>query len=112
MNTLPMKELEAKAAELGAEAGTAAGTWVEFDPATAASTLQMIDDGDPEVLDLLPSAPLSYEFADGWCLPRLAEELGVPADCEELDDLATAFEVAWEDAMVEEVVRRLLYQLD
>ncbi len=58
--------VEAAAKELGGEAGRAAASWV-FDGNTTteeyARVLFGIEDGDPEVLDALPSPDLSGQWA-------------------------------------------------
>lgn len=99
---------ETTAASIGADHGRAAGTWVtdgNTDNATYWRILDGLDKGDPEVLDRLPSAPLSGEWADGYLLSDLSADVGVAETVDGFDDLATAYEMAWSDAMTTEVER-------
>src|SRR3954464_12292708 len=72
-------ERAAGAAELGELEGKAAASWV-FDGNTTEETyrdfLKGIEDGDPMVLNMLPSSDLSGE----WAGATTPSELGVSAD--------------------------------
>jgi hypothetical protein len=108
----------ARATELGAEHGANAVSWL-FDGNTDASAyvrlLVGIEDGDPEVLDQLPTADLSGEWADGLTPASLARECGVP-DCDWsltanapafglVEDLCNAYEAAFNEAAQHEAER-------
>lgn len=92
----------------GKQHGQAAGSWVidgNTSEQTARAILAGIRDGDPEVLDSLPSAPLSGEWADGL-LPRdVLGWYGMDEDDPAADDVLTTFETAYADGMIEEVTR-------
>ena len=107
--------LEARARELGTEYGRAAALWF-FDGNTDADTyrrvLEGLEEGDPEILESIPSSPLSGEWADGLTMGRLLEELGVEDPHAELsfnaepwDSIADVFCDAYSAAAVEEVER-------
>jgi hypothetical protein len=114
----------AKAAEIGREYGTNAASWF-FDGNTAtehyATTLVAIEEGDPQVYDLLPAPDLSGEGADGYTMRQLAEDCDVSE--EEAEDsaandlitvdtlLADAYEAAFSEAVEAEIVRVCQYQL-
>ncbi len=103
--------VEREAAELGRNYGTSAGSWV-VDGNTSTETLRallrMLDEGDPafEV-----PAPLSGEWADGYTLGRLSDELGVDEGSDEFDDLCSTFEQAYYQAYTDEVERSALASL-
>ncbi len=70
----------AKAEEDGYSAGVAAGSWVvdgNTSEATARRILEGIAEGDPVVMDSLPSSPLSGEWADGLTPASLLAEYGL-----------------------------------
>lgn len=90
-----------KASAFGADAGRSAASWVFDGNSTleyAASVLRGVEDGDPEVLDMQP-APLSGEWA-GESIPELSEAFGIDLSD---DDIASAFENAYNDAYWAEV---------
>lgn len=104
----------------GTSRGTNAGAWVfdgNTDEATYARVLQGIEAGDPEILDLLPGEPLSGEWADGPLCHEVILDAVSAAGLGELyedecwiasdltNDLSTAFEDAWTDAVFAEVER-------
>ena len=73
---LNLDALLEQADDEGYERGTAAGSWLldgNSSEEAARRLLQGIEDGDPEILDALPSAPLSGEWADS---PTPSEVLG------------------------------------
>lgn len=109
----------AKAQELGREAGLAAASWV-FDGNSSEKdyvrVYQGLEDGDPEVLDALPSPNLSGEWADDPTPKSLFEEItGADAHAESswnydayqatLEEICAAWEQAAADAVQEEVGR-------
>ena len=114
MNGTPV----ARAAELGTEHGENAASWLfdgNTDTATYVRFLLGVDEGDPEVLDALPSADLSGEWADGLTPASLANACGVP-DCDWaltvnapifglVEDLCNAYETAFSDAVQSEAER-------
>jgi len=66
------------AIKLGREHGEAAGSWVtdgNTEPETYLKLQQGMQDGDPEILDMLPHSPLSGEFADSMTPNKLYAEL-------------------------------------
>jgi hypothetical protein len=84
-----------RAEEQGYDLGKAAGSWLLDGNSTedaARRLLQGIEEGDPAVLDALPSSPLSGEWADAP-LPRdVLEGLGMDEDDEDADDVLRVFE--------------------
>lgn len=59
-------------AEMGAEAGKSAGSWIidgNTSVETCAAILAGLEDGDPQVMDMMP-APLSGEMA-GESIPEI-----------------------------------------
>lgn len=107
------KTLTARAAELGREHGTRASAGVSVDSESAARRwLTGITDGDPEVLDALPGAPLSGEYADSYGTADLYRDLGIAAE-DDSDDagLCLAYEDAYHAAVQAEVERRARFQL-
>jgi len=99
---------EDQAREIGTEHGRNAASWVELDEATA----QKIDEAGSWADVIEPgSGPLSGEWADGYSIPRLLEDVGVPSKnmstAEEMDDLASAYEDAYWQAFGEEVERQV-----
>lgn len=94
--------LEFRAREAGAEHGRAAASWY-FDGNTSRATyayvLAGLEDGDPQVLDTLPCAPLSGEYADDPTPASVLADLGVDED----DDAASSYLSAYEEAFAEAV---------
>lgn len=92
----------------GYEAGTAAGSWVidgNTTEETARHLLEGIEDGDPAVLDSLPSSPLSGEWADAP-LPRdVLENVGMAEDDPATDDVLTSYEDGFARGVTDEVTR-------
>lgn len=92
----------------GYEHGKAAGSWVidgNTSEDTARYILAGIEDGDPAVLDALPSSPLSGEWAD-CLLPRdVLSSLDVDEDDDAADDILSAFEDGFSSGVEDEVVR-------
>jgi len=124
------------AAAQGTEDGTNAGAWYElpdgsrsvFDVDALNGLLQGIEDGDPAVLDSFPYADLSGEWADTLTGPMLVvdalDAAGHSRDtvhgatygyCKPTEDwgpdICDAYELAFNDAAVDEIVRRVRYQL-
>jgi hypothetical protein len=92
---------------LGREHGLAAGSWVidgNTSDETVASILQGIEDGDPVVLDTLPSAPLSGEWAgDPTPATILAELEAEDLEAEVQAELLTEYEDAFRSAVTDQV---------
>jgi hypothetical protein len=109
----PLDEIEVRAAEEGAEAGRIAGSWVtdgNTDAETYRRLLGGIRDGDPEILDSLPSAPFSGEYADGL-LPRdFLADVGLTEEHDAADDVLRTYEDAYTEAAGAEVERACLAQ--
>jgi hypothetical protein len=92
----------------GHAAGVAAGSWLLDGNSTedaARRLLQGIEEGDPEVLDELPSSPLSGEWADAP-LPRdLLEGVGIEEDADHAEDVLRAYEDAYSRGVTDEACR-------
>lgn len=97
---------------VGREHGRNAASWTEIDGAGIAQRiLTGIDDGDPAVMESLPQPDLSGEWADGYTVERLRDDVGAPDDRD--DDLVTlstrladAYEEAFTDAAHEVIGAR------
>jgi hypothetical protein len=105
---LSAETLEETARQLGRDEGTARASWY-FDGSTTRETyqrvLQGIEEGDPEILDDFPGSPLSGEWA-GDPLPNdVLASLDVDPDDAAVDDLLTAYEQGFTDAVAEEIER-------
>lgn len=104
--------LTERAATVGAEHGTAAAQWVNVDGLNAQWYVRGLADGDPAVLDSLPTVPMTGEWADDYGPADLYRDLEVTADDDGDDpDLVNAYVSAWIGALQAEVERRALYQL-
>jgi hypothetical protein len=108
--------IQEQADAAGYEAGTAAGSWVIDGNTTedaARTILEGIADGDPEVMDALPSAPLSGEWA-GAPLPRdILRDLDADEyDDDAADEILRAYEDGYSRGVVDEVQRSALATLD
>lgn len=88
--------------ELGAEHGTAAGSWV-VDGNTSIDTLRTLLSDDYE-WDNMP-APLSGEWSDGPSPRDILAEVGVTEDDDSADDLLSEYETAFSDAYIAEAQR-------
>lgn len=99
-------DIEESAEKAGAEAGRAAGSWIIDGNTTEAAArllLKGIEDGDPEVMDALPSSPLSGEWADAPSPSDILERVGMSPDHEGADDVLAAFEAGYDRGVVEQV---------
>jgi hypothetical protein len=101
------------ARRMGEERGRAAASWY-FDGNTSTETyatvLQGIEDGDPAVLDTLPSSPLSGEWAGDPVPADILSELGVEHDSDAAEDCLWAYEEGFSQAsqdMIEETARTM-----
>jgi len=97
-----------RASEYGCRVGTAAGSWVldgNSSEETARALLEGIEDGDPMVLDSLPSSPLSGEWADSLTPADVLAELSMDEDDARADDVLSAFEDGYSRGVVDEVAR-------
>ena len=103
-----LDEILERADEAGYEAGVAAGSWLLDGNSTedaARRLLDGIEDGDPEILDALPSSPLSGEWADGL-LPRdVLAEYGLDEQHEAADEVLSAFEAGYDRGVTDEATR-------
>jgi hypothetical protein len=117
----------AYARDLGAEHGRNAASWY-FDGNTPqdayAAVLRGLEDGDPAVLDTLPYADLSGEWADRLTGPMLVHDALVAGGIDHEDDdamyratldwfsdICDAYEVAFSDAAqsaIETVARSMV----
>lgn len=113
---------EAEAARLGAQHGKNAASWVEIDETNAARILAGMDDCDPEVMDSLPAADLSGQWAGDMTGPDLVREcIGHDEDRhprlserimdEAFSDICDRYSDAFHDAVEAEVARRCRYYL-
>jgi hypothetical protein len=115
---------KAQAIRLGRDAGdNAAGWWIQENgggrdtrsaaelAAWAEQVLDGIESGDPEVMDGLPAADLSGQWADGLTPARLAEAVGMDSDSDEasdrLSELCDAYENAFAIAAHDAIVKHL-----
>ena len=97
-----------QAEKLGYDAGKAAGSWIIDGNSTdeqARTLLDGIEDGDPAVLDLLPSAPFSGEWADGLDVRDVLDSYGYSLDDDGADEILSAFEDGYSRGVVDEAVR-------
>lgn len=84
-------DLEVAVRELGQQHGKNAADWhkqhvLDVDGLYAAKKILLgIDEGDPEIMDSLPHADLSGEYAEGLTPRKLLAELGIADD--QLPDL-------------------------
>jgi hypothetical protein len=105
---LNVDELLERAEEEGYERGKAAGSWLLDGNSTedaARRLLEGIEEGDPEVLDELPSAPLSGEYADNP-LPRdVLDALEVDEDADHAEDVLRAYEDGFSRGVTDEALR-------
>ena len=96
-----------RAREMGADHGAAAGSWI-IDGNTSEETarwwLQGIEDGDPLVMDQLPSAPLSGEWAGDPTPSSVLAELELDDNDYAADDALSAYEDAFYTAVHDQVV--------
>jgi hypothetical protein len=101
-------EILTDAEQEGYDAGKAAGSWLLDGNSTtenARRLLQGIEDGDPEIMDELPSAPLSGEWADGL-LPRdVLAWYDMDDNDDAADDVLSAFENGYSRGVMDEAVR-------
>jgi len=99
---------EIRARQAGSEHGRAVASWY-FDGNTTAETyatvLKGIEEGDPEIMESLPSSPLSGEWAGDPTPASVLEDLGVDPDDDSADDLLSAYEDAFYSASSEEIER-------
>lgn len=90
----------------GYDHGKAAGSWVldgNSDPDGARRILRGIEEGDPAILDHLPSAPLSGEWADSL-LPRdVLAWYELTEDNDAADHVLSAFEDGYDRGVLEQV---------
>jgi hypothetical protein len=105
-----------RAGNIGSDHGGSAATFVEFTDADAARKfVDMLDEGDPEAYDSIPSAP-SGQYADDYSPRDLFAELEVSED-DETDDgeiwrtYADAFETTAAES-VEKRARSIVFDAD
>ena len=97
-----------RAEEEGYDQGKAAGSWLldgNSKEEAARRLLQGIEDGDPEIIDTLPSSPLSGEYADGL-LPRdVLGRFDLDEQHDAADEILSAFEDGYARGVQDEAVR-------
>jgi hypothetical protein len=99
-----------RAEEEGYEAGQAAGSWLVDGNTSldaARRLLDGIEDGDPMTLDLLPSSPLSGEWADAPTPRDVLDGLEIDPDyhADAVDDVLRAYEDGYGRGVQDEAVR-------
>jgi hypothetical protein len=96
------------ATDLGTEHGKNAASWFEIDDAaTAASIAQRIADGDPEIMDNLPRADLSGQFADGVTVASILADTdlaGLDPACHVGGEIGDTYTEAFNAAAENEIV--------
>lgn len=110
------------ARDLGAQHGKSAASWVEIpDERTARLILAGMEDCDSAILDTLPSADLSGQWAGMLSGPALVSdalsEAGMDDDADAwpdaysdwFTDICDAYELAFDNAAEDEVSRRARY---
>lgn len=71
-----MREVEQSARDMGWEAGKAAAQWLSIDSMSEAIAIKVgIDDDDPELLESLPKADLSGQWAGDTTCRSIREEI-------------------------------------
>lgn len=97
------------ARELGAQHGRKAASWLDIDESNAARILAGITDGDPAIMDILPSPDLSGQWADSLTGPELVSDAwdaagvsrgtvkGDPTFDAAFSDICDAYEVAFSE---------------
>lgn len=98
--------IEDRAGELGEKAGKLAGAWI-IDGNTpderCRELLEGIEDCDPLIMDSLPLAPLSGEWADGPSQRSIALELGIDPDGDDALAAADAYADAFGSGVCDQV---------
>jgi len=97
-----------RAEQEGFEHGVTAGSWLldgNSSEEAARRLLTGIEDGDPEILDALPSSPLSGEWADSLTPADVLGWYDLDEDHEAADDVLRAFEDGFSRGVEAEAVR-------
>lgn len=95
------------ARETGTAHGRAAASWYEIrDEATARAILSGLEDGDPAILDTLPSADLSGEWADTLTGPQLVADAWAEGLCSDYRAVGMDHTAAYEAAADRYIVLR------
>jgi hypothetical protein len=105
---LGLDEIIERAEQEGYDAGRAAGSWLldgDSMEDAARRLLHGIEDGEPEIMDALPSAPLSAEWADSLTPSEVLGRYDLDADHDAADDVLRAFEDGYERGVKDEAVR-------
>lgn len=102
---------KAEAEAIGREHGRNAASWYEVDEEATDRFLQGIEDGDPEILDTLPTADLSGEWADGYTTRQLLADLGLDEDAEGVQDAESDLADAYADAFNAEAERAVVNRI-
>lgn len=114
-----IERAEKEARKLGAEHGKAAASWLDITYGNAARWLRGIQDGDPEIMDMLPHAPLSGEWTDEPTPRDILAAVGQPCSsdddepcCAGEDDILFAYQQEYELAAQDEAERRARYYIE
>ena len=103
---LNLDEIIERAEREGYDHGVTAGSWLLDGNSTqdaARELVRGIEEGDPIVLDLLPSSPLSGEYADGVLPPDVLHD--IDEDHDAASDVLDAFEAGFSRGVEAEAVR-------
>ena len=110
------EQIMQEAREAGRLYGVAAASGLfdgNTDHNTYVAVLAGIEDGDPRVMDLLPSSPLSGEWADSPTPESVLADLGVTdEDDHGVDDYLCAYEDGFYEGSQDEIVRICLLQTE
>lgn len=102
-----------KARAIGEEHGANAASWMPND-ADYEAVHAGVEDGDPAVCDQLPAADLSGQWADGYTVAQLADDLNLGDEYRsgrmELDAEITAYEEGFAAAVERYVYERMIEQ--
>lgn len=108
LHLIDLDDLLKRAEEEGYERGRAAGSWVLDGNSTdesARALLKGIEDGDPMIMDALPSAPLSGEWADGLSAADLLGWYDLDEEHDAAHDVLAALETGFQRGAQDEVAR-------
>jgi hypothetical protein len=103
-----------EARRMGEERGREIASWY-FDGNTTDETYAAvprgIEDGDPEILDTLPSSPLSGEWAGDPLPADVLEALEVSEEDDAADEYLSAYEDGFSQASADEIEKTCLTHL-
>lgn len=105
---LNLDEIIERAEQDGYDRGKAAGSWLldgNSTEDTARRLLEGIEGGDPEIMDALPSAPLSGEWADSLTPAEVLGWYDLDEEHDAADEILRAFEDGYSRGVQDEAVR-------